>query len=512
MKKLFAILLTLAMILAMSATVFADEVQTYTLTINGAIGHTYALYQIYTGDVDQEADGTTVISNLKFGQNHVTFGYAIGDKVPGTEITDFLNAANAPEKVKSMITDQTPYRTNLTPATGKNFVEVTDLPGGYYMVVDISTNLPVGETTSPIILQMVEDVTVTSKHASIVSEKKVADTNDSYGATLSDWADSADYDMGDDVHFQLSVTLPKTFNVYETYHVTFHDQQSAAFGTAENFVVYILKADGFTKIPVNASADGVTAGYVIHEECPTKDTTCEFGGCSFAVEVLGIEDLYPTNDGYTEGDKVVVEYTAELKDNANIGAAGNENGMYVCHPDGHTAKDYVTVLTYQLKVNKVDGADNSPLAGADFKLYKWFDGAWNEVERKTANDTDFTWYGIDDGKYRLEETETPDLYNSIAPMEFEITADHKVTWVSGGNTAFEDLIAKDAADEVVFADQDANQQEDGMLEGNVANYKGAVLPETGAMGTFLFIGIGTLLAMTAVVVMVTRKKMSIYED
>ena len=104
------------------------------------------------------------------------------------------------------------------------------------------------------------------------------------------------------------------------------------------------------------------------------------------------------------------------------------------------------------------------------------------------------------------------IYNSLADIEFIVDATHATDWEKGTNAAFYNLIAKDAAGKTIFADQDANGLEDGILEGNVENHKGAVLPETGAEGTFMLITGGTLLAMVAVVFMITRKKMSIYED
>jgi LPXTG-motif cell wall-anchored protein len=39
-----------------------------------------------------------------------------------------------------------------------------------------------------------------------------------------------------------------------------------------------------------------------------------------------------------------------------------------------------------------------------------------------------------------------------------------------------------------------------------------VLPSTGAEGTFFLIAVSALLVMVAAVFMITRKKMSIYED
>ena len=52
----------------------------------------------------------------------------------------------------------------------------------------------------------------------------------------------------------------------------------------------------------------------------------------------------------------------------------------------------------------------------------------------------------------------------------------------------------------------------GMITKEVINHTGTVLPETGAMGTFMFICGGAALVMVAAVFMITRKKMSVYED
>jgi len=183
-------------------------------------------------------------------------------------------------------------------------------------------------------------------------------------------------------------------------------------------------------------------------------------------------------------------------------------------------RPFVTVFTYELKVNKIDGASKEALNGAGFTLYKWDadgtnDNKWVAVgaEIKGENVTTFTWSGIDAGKYKLVETTTPAGYNTIADIEFEVTAQHKAEWVKGGNSAFMDLIAKDAGGNVVFADAAGDPPvEDGKLEGDIENYKGTVLPETGAKGTIMLIGFSSMLVMVAAVFMITRKKMSIYED
>ena len=523
MKKLVSILLALAMILAMSTTVFAAEDEKVTLTITGAAGHTYALHQIFTGDVAKEGD-KDVLSNVKYGTH---YGHT-GEPVPADVLKTIVDSNDPEDLLEAAMRESDIVK---TPDENDSVVVFSDLTPGYYLIEDVSTSLPDGQTKSPIMLQVLESTTIASKHASIVSKKMVYDVNDSgLDPAGEGWFDAADHDIGDDVPFQLSVTIPSTYSTYEDYTLTFHDMLSAGFDAPDNavdFTVYILKADNVTKIEI-PQANGGASGFTYHRGC-SKTDTCEFEGhCSFNVTIGDLNDLYGTYT-FAEGDKLIVEYTAKLNSNAHIGKdsnqAHNENGMYVCHPDGHTPKDYVRVLTYELTLNKIDGADQQPLTGAGFTLYKMDkDGNYNPVavgentegapvfELAGGGMTTFTWTGIDGGQYKLVETTVPAGYNSLADIEFIVDATHATNWEKGTNAAFYNLIAKDAAGKTIFADQDANGLEDGILEGNVENHKGAVLPETGAEGTFFLITGSTLLVMVAAVFMITRKKMSIYED
>lgn len=512
MKKLVSILLALVMIIAMATTAFAEEAETFTLTIAGAAGHTYDIYQIYTGDIAQEGD-KTVLSNVKYGINHYPINGATGDLVPADELEALVNSAD-PVAILDSAVKGTPYQNDVTPAEGATEIIITGIPAGYYMIVDVSPELPDGQTKSPIILQVLETTTIASKHASISSQKQVGDRNDSddLDTKAPVWQDSADHDYGDRVPFQLSVTLPTTMSNYDSYDLTFHDQMAAGLIDPTITSVYILKADGTTKITVPDT-------YYSKHICPDA-TKCEFGGCTFAVTVTNIEALYTGGYTFADGDTLYVEYTALLngegENAAKIGHAGNDNSMYVCHPDGHTVQDKVTVLTFALKVNKIDGTSKKALNGAGFTLYKWDADTsdWEKVGDEIQGDdiSSFTWTGIDGGKYKLVETTTPSGYNTIADIEFIVDADHAEEWL-GANSALRNLVATNiAGNEAVFADKNADGVEDGVLEGNVENYKGTVLPETGAKGTAMLITMGAMLVTVAAVFMVTRKKMSIYED
>ena len=46
------------------------------------------------------------------------------------------------------------------------------------------------------------------------------------------------------------------------------------------------------------------------------------------------------------------------------------------------------------------------------------------------------------------------------------------------------------------------------MTGNIENSSGAELPETGGMGTTIFYVLGSVLILAAVVLLVTRKRMS----
>lgn len=529
MKKLASVFLALALILTLSTTAFAATTpqQYFTLTINGTSGHYYNIYQIFTGKVSQEG-GETVLSDVLYGANYHPLGGAAGTSVPTEDVKDLMGLQDPVGILYNAISGDPLYK-EVNKTEKADTVSIANVPAGYYLIEDITSeaDLVDGETLSQIILYVLDDTAITSKHALIASEKKVYDVNDSgLDAAGTGWFDVADYDIGDDVPFRLSVTIPSNYSSYKDYTLTFHDMLSAGFDVpenADNFDVYILKADNVTKIDIPQT--GGACNFTYHKGC-TKTATCEFHGCSFNVTVGDLNDLLGYT--FTEGDRLVVDYTAKLNNAAHVGKDSNleynENGMYVCHPDGHTPVDYVSVLTYELTINKVD-SNGQPLTGAGFTLHKMDeagnyhpvavgkDGEGNPVyELSGGGMTSFTWTGIDGGQYKLEETTVPSGYNSIADIVFIVDATHATSWEKSGNAAFFNLIAKDADGKTVFADQDKNGIENGKLEGNVENHKGAVLPETGAQGTFLLIAGSTLLVMVAAVFMITRKKMSIYED
>ncbi len=476
-KKIASLVLALALALVLAVPAMAANTYTITAPNNG---HTYEVYQIFTGDLYNG-----VLSNVKWGQNGTgTTGAAVPDSI----LEELEKATGTDTEKLAVITkyvnlSSTPYNTVVggTPLTG--------VPAGYYLIKDVDGALA-GENDSytTYIVEVVDDVTIAPKSDVPEVEKKVKDTNDSTGDT-SGWQDSADYDIGDSVPFQLTATLADNVSAYTTYKVVFHDTLSKGLTYNNDAKVYIdgKETSGFT-VTATVNADGTT----------TLTVSCD------DVKALGAGN----------SSVITVEYTATLDDDAVLGSAGNPNEVYLEYSNnpnkseagnnetGNTPTDKVIVFTYKVIVNKVDG-EGAPLTGAEFTLEKYNKetGEWEAITAvKNDEGTTFTFSGLDDGKYRLTETKTPAGYNSIAPIEFTITAEHDVL---ADDPALTSLSGNATTGEITFTSSTA----EGSLSTNVVNKAGSTLPETGGIGTTIFYVLGAVLVVGAGVVLVTKKRM-----
>lgn len=484
MKKIASLVLALIMAFAMTATAFAEET-TYSITIsNSTAGHTYEAYQIFTGDLHEG-----ILSNIKWGSS-VSNSADLGDAAAVAEKLDTNYTGDDKITVDDLLEMITLGNPVANSGETSNPYVISGLAAGYYLVKDQDGSLSGdNDAYTEYIIKVVGNVTADPKSDVPVVVKKVKDTNDSTGET-SDWQDSADYDIGDSVPFQLKATLADNVSSYTTYKVVFHDTLSKGLTYNNDAKVYIDgdETDGFTITPT-VNGDGTT----------TLTFSCD------DVKVLGAGN----------SSVITVEYSATLNNNAVLGSAGNPNEVYLEYSNnpnkseeddnetGNTPKDVVIVFTYKTIINKVDG-ENKPLTGAEFTLEKYNKETdkWEAIAVvKNDEGTTFTFSGLDDGNYRLTETKTPAGYNTIDPIEFTITAEHDVL---SDNPALTSLSGNATTGEITFT---ANTTE-GSLSADVVNKAGSTLPETGGMGTTIFYILGGLLVLFAVVFLVAKKRMS----
>ena len=565
-KKIMALVIAMVMVLSMSMAVFATDTdpatgdgdtqqETTTPATKGSIdltggkaGHTYTLYQIFTGKVDGDQ-----LIDIQWGAD-----------APAALKTQYATAAAAAKA----IADQDDARAfaqglTLSGGTSKNLdadgnVTFSDLTAGYYVIKDTNGNTEavVGDYSSAIIVKVVGEVTGKLKGSAPSSEKKVADNNDSSkvqpdlsGLQDTDWEDSADYDIGDDVPFKLKATTADNVAAYTKYHVTFQDKQSAGLASPENISVTVLGQTlnvGDTKTTANGTKITVANG--------TPDS-----GNTFAITVT-FEQANPTKDdnnnitSYLNAEcnstDIIVKYTSKLTGNdVVIGKPGNPNEMYIKYSnnpedkddqeEGKTKEDKVVVFTYKTVIDKVDetGAD---LKGADFTLYKEvpegttgatkgdaltfangvehtkIDAAKYYVVAGTKTGTtagsQFKFKGIDDGTYVLVETTVPTGYNAFKSVVVTVSAEHS----QGDDPVLTSLTATAPFTETNADAGTVDRKKEGTTHSRVSgeayaeieNNSGAELPSTGGIGTTIFYILGAILVLGAGIVLVTRRRMS----
>lgn len=471
-KRLAGLILAMIMVVSMTITGFAEETNKTTISVGESDNRSYDVYQIFTGDLSGN-----VLSNIKWGKN----GTGTEGEVVDSEIIDKLTTVNSSSNVEKLADIKQYVNLNSTAIGTVSAGNPLTVHTGYYLFVD-KGEVGKGEAYSLYVVEIVGPTTIDPKVGKVESDKKVKDTNDTTEATT-DWQDSADYDIGDDVPFKLTGKVAADYDNYKQYYFAFHDIESNGLTfNADSVNVYVDRVK-------------VETGYEVKTN--TEDN------CTFEVVFANLKEIQSVK----AGSVITVEYTSTLNKDAVLGSAGNDNVMYLEYSNnpndeqggetGTTPEDKVIVFTYKVIVNKVD-KDGKPLEGAGFTLFKKdAKDKYNKVGEELTGDklTTFEWKGLDDGDYKLEETTTPIGYNTIDPIEFTISAEHAtladnptLTELKGGNTF-------------------TGEVSTGTLTGNVVNQAGTVLPETGGIGTTVFYAIGGVLVLAAVVLLVTKKRM-----
>mgnify|MGYP000755582487 CR=1 FL=1 len=505
-KRVLALLAAFALVLAMAVPAWADKANLYTISAPAGSNHTYQVYQIFTGDYSNGK-----LSNVKWGQNSKNHeGTNASAAVDSTVLATIAGLGGKTDaEIWKGIEQYVDFGT--APVAEVTSTTPASVPAGYYVIKDKDGSQDGKQDAyTNYIVQVAGNVKITPKSSIPTVKKEVKDINDSTETDLGEWQKDADHDFNDQVLFRLTGTLPENYATYTSYEYIFHDTMSKGL-TFDPASVEIYHGDEKTGTKIDAN------NYTVSNQSGTDgktEITIQFANLKTAVSA-------------TFGDKITVVYKATLNENSVIGSEGNPNKVYLefsNNPNGNgtgkTPEDTVTVFTYKVAANKVDG-DGKKLAGAGFKLSKFdmknnrwelvgyqnvkLDASGNPVETdgryevESATATSFAWNRIDDGKYKLEEVVTPAGYNTIDPVEFDVVAGHAnltLSSLSGTKTT-------GTVGEYTFKPNNA----EGSLTTDIVNQSGTVLPSTGGMGTTVFYVVGGGLMAVAVVLLVTKKRM-----
>lgn len=446
MKKIFALLIAMVMVLGMSTMVFAAGTGSITITppsdVDTDATITYNVYKVF----DADGNGTAISYKLVSGKTTAPTGFTVDSagnvsySGTGTELTQADIDA-----IAAYVAGDDPVAT-VTSTGGANAV-AANLPNGYYYITTTTGTVVTIDSTNP-------NAEVNDKNVVPGVDKTITGAS-----SLDEDGKKALAQVGTVVDYKAEITVGKGQKGY-----VFKDTMGA----------------GLAYVADSLSVEGMTAG---------TDYTLEVSGQNITVTFKddAIKDL-------AQNSKIVVTYKATVTSDAlTVNAAKNTATISYGNNSEFTSEPSVTeVYNAKFTVNKKDG-NGDALAGAGFVIAnadgKYYAIANNVVSWVDSIDdaTEYTsdasgavqaFTGLANGTYTLIEKTVPSGYNKAADSTFTVK-EHDYTAANLEQTA------------------------------EVTNNSGSELPSTGGIGTTIFYIIGAILVVGAGVVLVTRRRMNV---
>lgn len=513
-KKFVSLLLAVVMTMALGISGFAANTMdagttSGTITIkNASKGETYSIYKIFDAEVNPQ-NTDAVRYKVPDGSNFTTNDYFEVDA------EGYVTVKEAGKSADGLSTDAIDYLKKYVEAGNVTATQTKTAEGGAL----VFENVPFGYYFISSTLGAA--VTVNTNHPdATVSDKNTKDPewhpedpdkpNDVVGKTIKTDAgnvEEKDYKIGDIVTFQIKID---TTNYKGEDKIT-------------SYLINDVLPDGMEFVAI----DSVKAG--------DADATYGATNGGFPIKVVWVDEnnnsLYPNNTVLT------VTYRAKVKEDAQIAGNGNVNTASFNYktdkadtPDdpknptpedpskgqGTTKEDTATVTTYALAFVKVDGKTGQKLADATFELPFYVhevDGKYvvcgenDEGATKTVTtpeNGEILILGVDLGEYTIKETKAPNGYNKIE--------DFTVTAVKTSETKTDTTVYLDESGKVTETktNTEVTYKNDNYAATAkvIVNLSGSVLPSTGGMGTKMLYIVGAILALSAGLALIVRKRMN----
>ena len=473
MKKIFALLIAMVMVLGMSTTAFAGSITiNRDSTYDGSNGRTYTAYKVFDADTTLSGSNTQADKQPTYTEDG-PIAYSMATDSPWLTA---MQAAGQTWFNVDLAADGSKYV--ITPVTGLSDSDAADIAA--YLAANVPTGLT-GTTITPGTAATVDNgyyVIVASDGATnvtlVTTDVTIVEKNTYIGTTKT--TEETSYSVGDIINYTATVSVPTDASL--TDPIILHDEMAS---------VLAFDADS-----VEAKVDGAAfTGFTLVED-PEDD-------CTFELSI-------PVTSAIL-GKTITFTYSAELTSAAVDPDTGFINKLFGEKNGYTTTPDEPKIYTFDFDFVKVFDDEDDETLTATFELRTDADDEDTAIAFKVVNgnyvkaDSDDTgttttitmtngtavnFQGFKAGSYYLVETGTSTGYNLLdGPVTVTITD------TSEGDTISHTVTPANALGQV-----------------EVENHQGSVLPSTGGIGTTIFYIIGAILVIGAGVVLVTRRRMN----
>ena len=404
MKRLFAFMMALALVLSLGVTAFATE-DTGSITItNATIGHSYSLYKIFDATYSTDAAGNADAVSYSITADNQFFAYLFG--ADGTTENEYFSydavTGAVTRKEGTQNGDIISYLTDMVRSEEDNFsavdtktaddeiVAFSDLPYGYYLIDKGNSAAVTIDSNTPDI-QVIDKNQIPGNDFS----KRIWDEE------LQEWVVNSSANIGDIVDFKVEFDATNYDGEKQIKYYTVADTKGNAIWVEFNSVTvtvdgvtldrgYYHGVDGtsntgewqyFGNWTEEEKADPDNAQwYMIHRGFDAFDIVIpwmddyHFEGSANDFELTYGEDAKSI---YASPVEVVVTYSASVEPGATIGNSQSNNLWNTADlswtsdtTDGPDDPSTTVITVYALGLEKVDSATGEHLAGAVFEVYR----------------------------------------------------------------------------------------------------------------------------------------------
>ncbi len=497
-KKLAGILPALVMALALTLTALAAQESNNTITINNAkAGETYSAYkmlELYVDDISNPTvyaytaaseweeffdDANSSVWGTVLEKDTETGTYFQGKNGVNSEAEWSASSKLSAfaEAAAQYVKDNNIQTTITNTPTGTTAVLNTTECGYYLITSTLGTRAMIDTTPG--------NVTINEKNGENTIEKTVKE--DSTG----NFGGQNDVQIGDTVEFESVATIvPRSVNV------KIHDTMTSGLSLNTDSITVYLDA-------------GHTAPYT---EAVIKTGAVADAGDTFTIEI--------PNDfaaAAAEDQKLYIVYTAKVNsaavvtEGSGVTVKDQNNTTQITFGNAGSQESSTTTTTHKFTVHKYAAGQTGNLANAVFRVKK--------------NDTTVNLVKLDDTNYRVAdgtETGTPASHakgnGEIETIAAGTVVSDFVTVASGdiviwgvdsdGDYSIEEIQAPKGYNMISPVFKDVTVNADNSTKIDVENKSGSLLPSTGGIGTAIFYAAGSVLLVSASVLLIARKRMN----